>query len=283
MIKLSSSHPASALWIYSYLNNKERVQVGLAHRDLYGLLQPFFSAFIYYTNCKNDLKSCKKSSLKALEGLYPGIYDDTEAYGRQFSATRRFSEMKEKLNYDIKIAVFWMNHNQFQITNVYNPMLISDFQDVSRQLKNQAQEKIEIDDILLKLRAGTVEAAIRISAAAKINQITMTSFELLCRYAKNINEPSKNRNTALHWAIKSKNENFACILLKKTEADCKIENSHGETPLHFAALLDTDNLVGTLMRKGAEINVYDRFGDTPLNWALRNKKTACIKLLNASG
>jgi hypothetical protein len=73
------------------------------------------------------------------------------------------------------------------MTNVYNPTLIFDFNDVSRQLRNQAQEKIEIEDILLKLQVETVEAAIRISAAAKTNQITMTSFELLCRYAKNIN------------------------------------------------------------------------------------------------
>lgn len=62
-------------------------------------------------------------------------------------------------------------------------------------------------------------------------------------------------------------------------ASCKVVNKRGETPLHFAALLDSDNLAGKVIARGSNLNAKDIDGLTALEKAIRYKKQACIVLL----
>ncbi|MBA2368302.1 MAG: ankyrin repeat domain-containing protein [Candidatus Protochlamydia sp.] len=263
MIDLSQSHPASFLWICSQLSNVERLQVGLSNTNLFAILKPLFDSLKYNSDC------LKKASLAELE------YDFLTQMGEdKILADKKITILDLNLNY--KIAAFWKNHNETQLTNHYNPHLISDFE----KARKRGYEEIEIKKVCLKLGAETVEAAIRLAAASKKNQISMYSFKLLCSYAKTLDAQSKNGNTALHWALKSGNENFAITLINMN-ANCKISNSIGETPLHFAALLDTDNLASALVLKKANLYTKDHQGKIALDWALSKNKKACIQFLTA--
>lgn len=257
MITLREFYPASFLWICSSLSNADRLQIGLANKDFYQLLKPLFDALAHYANCQKDILRLaeKHPACQALIKL-------------GFSTP--CAKKNKNLTLILEKAIIWKDYNEVQLSNEYNPSFVSDY----------TSEYIESKFICSQLKTETIEAAIRIAASQKPATISIESFKLLCRQVKDINKQSSNGNTALHWALKAGNECFVYILLEKG-ADCKTPNRRGETPLHFAALLDTDNLVLALLRRKAYMG-QDKRGNTPLDWAVCKKKTACIQALKAT-
>lgn len=136
------------------------------------------------------------------------------------------------------------------------------------------------NNLLKKFEVSTPEEAMR-HATSKLNSITLSNFKLLLHHVDHIDKPSKNGNTALHWALKIENVNFAELLLE-FNASCNRVNANKETPLHFAVLLDTDNLARKLISKGANRNAKDKEGRTPLEWAHKRNKTASLSLLRGT-
>ena len=54
----------------------------------------------------------------------------------------------------------------------------------------------------------------------------------------------------------------------------------GTTPLHYAI---TEEIADLLIAEGADVNVKDEDGDTPLDWANKRNQTATTGLLRKHG
>lgn len=62
-------------------------------------------------------------------------------------------------------------------------------------------------------------------------------------------------------------------------ADINISDEYGETPLHSAALYGHLDVVKYLVEQGADVDVKNKFWETPLDVAENNKYPAIVKYL----
>ena len=63
----------------------------------------------------------------------------------------------------------------------------------------------------------------------------------------------------------------------------KVNGDGGTTPLHKSASTGQKKIVELLLANGANVNVTIAFGDTPLDWAIRNKKEGVAVILRTHG
>ena len=65
---------------------------------------------------------------------------------------------------------------------------------------------------------------------------------------------------------------------KLTSFDC-ITNYEGDTPVHFAALNNSTEVIAMLIKHGASINITNDRGDKPINQARRYGKKTAVRML----
>ena len=65
---------------------------------------------------------------------------------------------------------------------------------------------------------------------------------------------------------------------KLTSFDC-ITNYEGDTPVHFAALNNSTEVIAMLIKHGASINITNDRGDKPINQARRYGKETAVRML----
>ena len=66
-------------------------------------------------------------------------------------------------------------------------------------------------------------------------------------------------------------------------AEINVKDNHGMTPLHWAARKGHTTIVEYLLTKGAEINVKDNDGWTPLHFAAYRGRKDVVALLQTKG
>ena len=95
-------------------------------------------------------------------------------------------------------------------------------------------------------------------------------------------------DTALHMAAAAHRCEIAQALIDKG-ADCSAKNRRGTQPLHYAADANAGNpaaqaaTIAYLIRAGADPNVTDKSGVTPLHRAVRTRCAAAVEALLAAG
>ncbi len=75
-------------------------------------------------------------------------------------------------------------------------------------------------------------------------------------------EQSDPSQTQLHFAVRSENEWATKILAAVT--DINMQDNFGMTPLHFAVKMENPEIILTLLRYGADGNITNKIGQTPL-------------------
>lgn len=267
MLSLCQTSPACVLWTCSYLNNEDRLQLGLCSNDFIELLNPLFRSIARLRFCQNKLKAHEEEWNAFHKKICCILQMDA-------SATLLHQALAEngiKCEAELRIAKYWNEFNEQKLTHYY-PLFISNYDEA----KKLADEQTKLNDLLKKFGVETPEAAMR-SAAQELRSISDENFKLLLNHA-NIDKPDEKGNTALHLALQAGNENFAHLLLAKN-ANSNTVNVNDETPLHRAVLLKTDNLAGKLIARGADIFAKNKKGFAPLDIAFIHKQTACLALL----
>jgi len=88
----------------------------------------------------------------------------------------------------------------------------------------------------------------------------------------------------LHMAVAAGNMSLTTLFIAKG-ADVNVRNESGATPLHEAARRGYKEIVEFLIEKGAQINAKDEDGMTPLAEALLNdpKAREVVEILQKHG
>ena len=91
---------------------------------------------------------------------------------------------------------------------------------------------------------------------------------LLENIGENINYRNENGgNTALHYICCSQRKSVAIMrTLLKYGANPNIKNSNGNTPLHMCSNRRLTNLIQLLIEYRADVNIQNNFGETPLHY-----------------
>lgn len=118
--------------------------------------------------------------------------------------------------------------------------------------------------------------------AARNGQLQAVS-QLVERHLTPVNYQTYNEGTtALAAAIVG---GFLEIVKYLVEhgADVNLANLRGETPLHLACLTDNDKLISFLVREGCWLESEDECGDSPLMYATREDKLVAVEQLLMHG
>ena len=69
------------------------------------------------------------------------------------------------------------------------------------------------------------------------------------------------------------------LLLDREEADMNLVDSYGDTAVHYACMYDQWKSLTFLIRRGADINLENGDGETPLDLARRFGHSSCVRTL----
>uniref|UniRef100_A0A146LRU8 RING-type E3 ubiquitin transferase n=1 Tax=Lygus hesperus TaxID=30085 RepID=A0A146LRU8_LYGHE len=94
-----------------------------------------------------------------------------------------------------------------------------------------------------------------------------------------VDEPKDDGYTALHLAALNNHVSVAKLLIHHGKADMDIQNLNLQTALHLAVERQHAQIVRLLVREGANLNITDKDGDTPMHEALRHHTLSQIKQL----
>ena len=98
----------------------------------------------------------------------------------------------------------------------------------------------------------------------------------------NEHSPSKDRLTALHYAVIYNQSNIVQVLLANG-ADINVVDYAGYTPLHAVAQHGHKEIVALLLEKGEKINATNTCSDTPLHVAAKHGHKDVVALLLEKG
>jgi len=114
---------------------------------------------------------------------------------------------------------------------------------------------------------------------------TIETMELLIDNGADVNMKRADGAIALHYAVwfalKEKTE---FLLSKGSDVKARDGNNEGATPLHVAVWKSPNNgIVELLIENEADVNDKNNSGETPLDWAIKYKRTELADLLRKHG
>ncbi|RWS21953.1 E3 ubiquitin-protein ligase MIB1-like protein [Leptotrombidium deliense] len=94
-----------------------------------------------------------------------------------------------------------------------------------------------------------------------------------------VDEKKDDGFTALHLAALNNHVEVAELLVQQGKANLDLQNVNLQTPLHLAVERQHNSIVRLLVREGANLNILDKDGDTPLHEALRHHTLSQLRQL----
>lgn len=149
-------------------------------------------------------------------------------------------------------------------------------------LRAVAQGQVKVAEILLRHHADVALGGngLTLLHLAGSREIV----DLLSRYKADLNARLADGTTPLHQAAKTRGTALEGLL--EHGANPNLTDELGQTPLHYAARFSTVSSVEALLANGADANLRDKANKTPLDLALevhRDDVVACFEKRGISG
>ncbi len=139
--------------------------------------------------------------------------------------------------------------------------------------------RLQMDDIFYVLRLQ--DGSTPLHWAAMVGRIKMG--KLLLKYHANRNARDRDGNTPLHWAAYFRQTEFGKFLLDRG-ANIRALNRRGITALHMAAVSGSADFARMLFERGRiDPNAQDEFGNSPLHYAAYHSHKEVAEVLFRSG
>lgn len=94
-----------------------------------------------------------------------------------------------------------------------------------------------------------------------------------------VDEKKDDGYTALHLSALNNHIEVAELLVHQGKASLDLQNVNLQTPIHLAVERQHTQIVRLLVKEGANLNVQDKDGDTPLHEALRHHTLSQLRQL----
>lgn len=122
-----------------------------------------------------------------------------------------------------------------------------------------------------------IEAKLKNSPSADADKYGYEIVELISD-KNTVNNKNDKGETALHIAVKNKDEKLIKLLINK-DASINATTNIKATPLHYAASYADEGIINILVKQGADINALDDNKEIPVDWASKSKRNDNVKLL----
>ncbi len=129
-------------------------------------------------------------------------------------------------------------------------------------------------------RPAEATSAMSLVEAVKSGDVALVRAALDRR--PDVNAPQADGTTALHWAVDGDKSEIVGMLVR-AGANVKAVNRYGATPLWLAAVNGNATTIGLLLEAGADANTASSEGETVLMVAARTGQVAAVKALLARG
>ena len=134
--------------------------------------------------------------------------------------------------------------------------------------------------ILSLLLAGCLSRVPTLTEALQ-NRDFATAKKLIAKGA-DVHAKDEDGNTPLAYAAWVNSTEIVTLLISKG-ADVNAKDEYGRTPLHKTALNNSTEVAALLISKGADVNAKNKYGTTPLHKAARLNSTEVATLLISKG
>ncbi len=102
----------------------------------------------------------------------------------------------------------------------------------------------------------------------------------LIDYGVKTNVRDKDQNTILHHAVIKGNLESVLLILEKDRRLINLKNKFGDTSLHTAVKNKKYPILRVLLENGASLKIKNNKGITPFGLALRNKDMKAIEIMD---
>jgi uncharacterized protein len=126
--------------------------------------------------------------------------------------------------------------------------------------------------------APSLGAATGAQVADAAKQLDKAAIRTMLDAKADVNAPSADGTTALHWAVRANDLEIANLLLH-AKANPNAADRYGVTPLYLAILNGNQAMIHGLLEAGANPNLAAEGGETPLMTASRTGNTETLKAL----
>jgi len=139
---------------------------------------------------------------------------------------------------------------------------------------------------------GFISGGININAKDENNDTALTAsavrgdapvVEALLRGGADVNAKGRNSWTALLLSLSEDRDAVTDILLAHPNIDFKTENPEGMTALMLAVWHQREPAVGSILKRGADVNHQDKDGDAPIHGAALYGNARILRTLLDSG
>lgn len=95
-----------------------------------------------------------------------------------------------------------------------------------------------------------------------------------------VNHQDEEGRSALHWATDRGHIELAKVLVTELHANINLQDNEQQTPLHYACNCEHLELIKLLLTHGADPNIKDESGDSPLDLAAQSPEI--LELMKSS-
>ena len=135
------------------------------------------------------------------------------------------------------------------------------------------------DDITLDGK----NAVTLVAATSSRRRYSIQRMILAAETVSSINDTDHSGRNALHYVAAEDNAEICDVLLQSNSLDINKRDAHGETAAHIAVASDAGMVLKLLVRKGADIEIFNSARQTPLTFAILHRKKVAIQILIEAG